>query len=117
MFLGQCTNYGIVGHPENPFGTGMWTVSFHADCFVTRVPFEIYHFAIQGPAGSSFQVWIDSVFYDYVEQGDVNSWDGSQPLHLQPGKDVHFYWNTATGSPPTVSAFWRIPRSQGVGYY
>lgn len=70
--------------------------------------FECYHIAIQGPAGSSFQVYIGTNFYDFVENGDINSWDPAQPMKLVSGNTVYFYWNVAAGQPvPTVTMYFQ----------
>jgi hypothetical protein len=70
--------------------------------------FECYHIAIQGPPGSSFQVWISGKFYDFVQNGDINSWDPAQPMKLISGNTVYFYWNVATGEPvPAVTMYFQ----------
>lgn len=87
----------------NPLGTGFWTCAFTPERVGVRVPYHVYHIAISGPVGSSFQVYVDTTFYDYVARGDINSWDPSQPMVVYPGQTVSFYWNTAAGSAPQVS--------------
>jgi hypothetical protein len=70
--------------------------------------FEVYHISILGPAGSTFQVFIDNVFYDNVARGDINSWDPNQPMLLSNGNYLWFYWNVGTGTPvPAVTLFLR----------
>lgn len=70
--------------------------------------FECYHIAIQGPGGSSFQIYIGDKFYDFVANGDINSWDPSQPMKLVSGNTVKFYWNVATGTPiPAVTMYFQ----------
>jgi hypothetical protein len=70
--------------------------------------FECYHIAIQGPAGSTFQVYVGTDFYDYVARGDINSWDPSQPMKLTSGSTVYFYWSVGTGTPvPVVTMFFQ----------
>ncbi len=73
--------------------------------------FECYHIAIQGPAGSSFQIYIGDKFYDFVANGDINSWDPSQPMKLVAGNTVYFYWNVSSGTPvPTVTMYFQTAR-------
>lgn len=70
--------------------------------------FECYHIAIKGPPGSSFQIYIGNKFYDFVQNGDINSWDPAQPMKLISGNNVYFYWNVKTGTPvPTVTMFFQ----------
>lgn len=70
--------------------------------------FECYHIAIQGPAGSSFQIYIGDRFYDFVARGDINSWDPSQTMKLVAGNTVKFYWNVSTGTPtPGVTMYFQ----------
>lgn len=73
--------------------------------------FECYHIAIQGPPGSSFQIYIGDKFYDFVENGDINSWDPAQPMKLVAGNTVYFFWNVSSGEPiPTVTMYFQTAR-------
>lgn len=93
--------------PSNPLGANFWTVTFDPAYLAVRVDAEVYHMAVSGPAASSFQVYLDTAFYDYVSRGDINSWDPSQPLHIRPGQSMYFYWNTNASPAPKVSMFLR----------
>ena len=104
--LGYRTNHGSAD-PNNPLGAGFWTVAFTPQDLALPNAFNVYHIAVQGPASSQFQVWIDTTFYDYAVRGDINSWDPQQVMYVAPGQTVFFYWNTATGSAPKVSIFMR----------
>lgn len=106
MDLGHRSKRGVLDN-TNPLGAGFWTVTFDPQFLAVRVRSDVYHIAISGPAGSSFQLFIDNTFYDYVVRGDVNSWDPSQPMHVRPGQSLYFYWNTASTPAPTVSIFLR----------
>lgn len=93
---------------NNPLGAGNWTVAFTPTVFgVGLTQFEVYHIAIQGPTPSSFKVYIDTTFYDYVPHGDINSWDPSQPMILDKGRTLYFYWSTNASPAPMVSLFLR----------
>jgi len=105
-FLGQRSARGAT-NVQNPLGAGFWTVAFTPRDLAIGVPFEVYHAAVSGPPSSKFQVWIDSTFYDHVERGDINSWDPAQPMLVMPGHTLFYYWNTGSGSPPTVTIFCR----------
>lgn len=94
---------------NNPLGTNFWTVTFDPPKLAIQIPFEVYHIAISGPTGSSFQLYIDSAFYSNVARGDINDWDPSQPMHMRPGQTIYFYWNTGSGTAPMVSIFCREP--------
>lgn len=106
MDLGHRSQTGKTDQ-TNPLGAGFWTVTFDPAYLSVRVQADVYHTAISGPSGSSFQVFLDNTFYDYVARGDINSWDPSQPMHIRPGQHLYFYWNTAALPAPTVSIFLR----------
>lgn len=93
-FLGNRIGSGRLD-PENPVGAGNWTVTFQPSDFQVKSRFLIKHISLKGPSGSSFQVFIDSTFYDTSPRGDLNSWDPSQPLFLHPGQTLYFFWDTA----------------------
>lgn len=92
---------------DNPLGANFWTVAFTPAVFTISVPFEVYHAAVSGPASSNFQVFLDTTFYDYAVRGDINSWDPAQPMAIQPGQTLYYYWNTAAGAAPKVTVFCR----------
>lgn len=91
----------------NPLGAGFWVVPFTPAVFGIQVPFEVYHATVSGPSSSNFQVFIDSTFYDYAVRGDINSWDPAQPMVIQPGNTLYYYWNTGAAPMPSVTVFCR----------
>lgn len=91
----------------NPLGAGLWTVAFTPQNLNITVPFEVYHAAVSGPSNSNFQVFIENTFYDYAVRGDINSWDPAQPMAMNPGQTLYYYWNTGSGSAPNVTIFCR----------
>lgn len=97
--------------PSNRYIPGAYTVTVGPQQIGVAAGygnFECYHIAIQGPAGSTFQVYIGNDFYDFVPRGDINSWDPSQPMQLVSGQTVYFYWSVGTGAPiPIVQMFFR----------
>lgn len=105
--LGSADASGVIS-PANSFNAGNWTVTFDPPTIGISVgAFECYHIVISGPAGSNFTIYIGTSFYDYVAQGDINSWDPHQPMLLVQGVNVYFYWNTGTGSTPKVTMYFR----------
>lgn len=104
-YLGQVTQRGSAD-PDNPVLAGGYTVTFDP-AQLPRVDAEVYHIAIKGPSGSSFDVYIDTTFYDTVARGDKNSWDPSQPMHIAPGSTIYFYYDTASGTVPMATLFFR----------
>lgn len=105
-YLGSRNAQGAVDK-MNLFGAGNWTVTFTPQIINVQVACEVHHIAISGPAGSSFQVYQDTTFYDYVARGDINSFDPSQPMPLNPGQTLYFYWNSALSPAPNVTIFLR----------
>lgn len=108
IYLGGRSVTGIADR-TNPLGVGFWTCAFTPAVLGWQIQSEVYHIAVSGPAGSAFQVWLDTTFYDYIARGDINSWDPSQPMAITPGQTLYFYWNTATGTRPTATVFGRQP--------
>jgi hypothetical protein len=103
---GPRSAYGVADS-NNILGAGNWTVTFDQALIGVQVQCEVHHIAIAGPSGSSFQVYIDNTFYDYVARGDINSWDPSQPMLINPGQTLYFYWNSAVNPAPKVSIYLR----------
>lgn len=95
--------------PVNRYVPGAYTVKMGPQQMgVSEGAFECYHISIQGPAGSSFQVYIGDKFYDFVARGDINSWDPSQTMKLVSGNTVYFYWNVTSGTPkPGVTMYFQ----------
>ena len=93
----------------NPYILGGYVVKFGPQQIGISIgDFECYHIVISGPAGSSFQIYIGDKFYDFVQNGDINSWDPSQPMKLAYGNTVYFYWSVGTGTPiPTVTMYFQ----------
>lgn len=105
--LGNAVGDGKISPPET-FNAGNWTVTFDPPALgVSIALFECYHIVIQGPPGSAFQIFIGNRFYDNVTPGDVNSWDPNQPMKLQQGDTVFFYWNTNALPAPTVTMYFQ----------
>lgn len=104
--LGKRKKTGAIDN-QNPVKAGGWTIVFDPAFLGIQVPFEVYHAAVRGPAGSQFEVWIDDTFYSASIRGDRNEWDPSQPMHVTPGETIFFYYNTANGPAPTVAIFCR----------
>ena len=103
--LGKLTQRGVI-NPDNPVFAGGWTITFQrAD--TPRIPFEIWHAAIKGPANSTFQVYLDDVFFGNVVRGDINDLDPFQPILVDNDTNVYFHWSTGSGSAPVATAFFR----------
>lgn len=98
-----------IGTPDKTgFNAGNWTVVFDPPTLNISAPnFECYHIIITGPIGSSFTIFIGPNQYDNVQRGDNNSWDPHQPMKLQQGQTVYFYWNTGAGAAPTVTMWFQ----------
>jgi hypothetical protein len=89
---------------------GNYTVTFDNSVLSMNLPtFECYHIAIDGPIGSSFQIYIGNNFYDNVAVGWKNSWDPSQTMKLELGQVIYFFWNVGAGQTPvpTVTMYFQ----------
>lgn len=96
---------------NNKVLAGGWTVQFTPQDLNIQQHFEIYHIAVRGPVGSTFQVYQDTTFYDAVPRGDLNSWDPSQPMHVQPGRTLYFYYDSVLSPAPQITIYCREPTS------
>lgn len=108
QYLGSRSKRGAL-MAANPFFTGGWAVTFSPADLAVKEGFEIYHIAVRGPQASQMQFYVDETFYDITVRGDINSWDPAQAMYVRPGQTLYFYWNTNTGSAPTVTLFPRQP--------
>jgi hypothetical protein len=96
----------------NPYGTGLWTVTFAAADLGFRVgQAELYQANIDGPIGSSFQVWRNLRQWSIVAQGWANAYDPQQPMLLRYGDQVAFYWNSSATPAPTATLWLRYDTS------
>lgn len=106
--LGKLSKVGKAD-PNNPVLAGGWTVTFAPSDLGIRVASEVYHIAVKGPTGSKFEVWIDTTFYDNVKRGDINSWDPNQPMPVDPGDTIFYYYNSAANPAPKITLYFREP--------
>jgi hypothetical protein len=107
--LGSAHATGVVT-PTGQINAGNYTVTFSPALIGISAPlFDCYHIVISGPAGSGFTIYIGNRFYDNVFPGDANSWDPNQPMHLQNGDYLYFYWNTGSGTAPQVTLWFQEP--------
>lgn len=102
----------------NPYGPGMWTITFAASDLGFRVgQAELYQANIDGPVGSSFQLWRNLRQWSVVAQGWANSYDPTQPMLLRYGDALSFFWNSAATPAPTATLWLRydteLPENQG----
>lgn len=96
---------------RNPYGNGFWSIEFDPARFgFASNNFEVYHIALKGPAGSSFQVFTNTTFYSTSPRGDLNEWDPNQPLFMNAGQSLFFYWNSAAAPSPMVTVWCRTPK-------
>lgn len=111
-FLGPRTQNGVIllnSDQPNPYGDGNWTVVFGPAELSSFNRAEVYHIALQGPASSQFQVYLDTTFYDIAPRGDINSWDPAQPMHIEPGQTIYFFFNSSANPTPKVTIWLREP--------
>lgn len=90
--------------------TGKWTVTFDPTLLGINMPyFEVYKMIIKGAAGSTFDVFVETWQWDTSVAGDINSWDPNEPLQMQPGQTLYFYWSdpTSDNTPPKVTIWLR----------
>lgn len=88
--------------------TGNWTISFTPDILTVSVgQYECYKIVIRGAAGSSFTVYVENKQWDVAVYGTANAWDPVQPLLLNPGQTVYFYYSDpVSDQTPPVATIW-----------
>lgn len=98
----------VIG-PTGSVNAGKWTATFDPHTIgVSLATFECYRIVIaNGPAGSSFNIFIGTNQWDSVFPGDTNSWDPNVAMPLQQSQTVYFYWNTGQGTAPNVTMWFR----------
>jgi hypothetical protein len=94
--------------------TGNYTATFDSSVLDFNLPlFECYHIVIDGPVGSSFDLYVGNQWYSSVAQGWKNEWDPSQTMKLQQGQVIYFFWNispSANVTPvPVVTMYFQEP--------
>lgn len=109
--LGYADKEGTIAM-AGQLNAGNWTVGFtSADIGISLPRFECYRIVIKGgPPGSTFDIYIGNRLYDSVAPGDTNSWDPNNPMKLQAGDSVYFYWNSSAANfPPFVAMYFQEP--------
>lgn len=104
--LGHRDATGTLGkNGMSPYGDGHWVVTFDPRIFaVSTGEFEVYQYTLKGPVGSQYEIYIDNVFYNVSQHGDVDSWNPNHPMHLiGGGQTVYFYFNSSAAPAPTVA--------------
>jgi hypothetical protein len=98
--------------------TGNWTAQIPSTPLVGFLTeFEMYKATIDGPIGSAVSVYVDNKKWSHTSQGWQNEWDPAQPLLMNAGQTLYFYWNVPTTAlpVPTVTAWFR--HATGAGSY
>lgn len=87
---------------------GNWTIQADPRALNCRVAqAEVYQINIDGPVGSSFTVYRNTVRWNLVFQGWANTYDPVNPLYVRPGDSIYLFWNVPVTALPAPSAvFW-----------
>lgn len=93
--------------PAGHANAGNWICEFAPkDIPIAESRFRCYHINIKGgPLGSTFYVYQNNNEYDTVFPGWDTSWDPNNPMKLEQGDTVAFWWNTSSGTAATVWLF------------
>lgn len=107
--LGARTVTGVADQTgRNP---GNWTVTFDPNAINVNVShFELYKLVVTGAAASAtFTVYVNVNLWDTAVYATNNSWDPQQPLLLNPGDTVYFFYSSPSndGHQPTIAAWFR----------
>lgn len=101
--LGDQLKTAIVAPSTHP-NAGNWICEFTAaDIGISEPVFRCYHIVVDGgPLGSTFTVYRNNKKYDTVFPGWSTSWDPNNPMKLNNGDTISFWWNTGTGTAAEV---------------
>jgi hypothetical protein len=84
---------------------GNWTITADPAALRFKVAqAEIYQITIDGPVGSSFNLYRNTHLWNYVQQGWKNNWDPINPLYLRQGDTVFLYWLVPIAQQPVPTA-------------
>lgn len=111
--LGYADKTATIALPGQ-LNAGNWTAAFTSNDIGISLPrFECYRIVIKGgPPGSKFDIYIGNRLYDSVDPGDTNSWDPNNPMKLQAGDSIYFYWNTNTANfAPFIAMYFQEPEA------
>lgn len=106
--LGARTQTGVADQTGN--NPGNWTVTFDPVTIDVSIPiFEVYKIVIHGAPYSTFNVFLGVNQWDTAIRGDLSSWDPSEPLIMNPGQYLYFYWSdpVSDNTPPQVVIWMR----------
>ena len=107
--LGARSATGIADQTGN--NRGNWTVTFDPLTINVNVAhFELYKLVVKGAANTAtFDIFVNTNQWDTSVYAVHNSWDPQQPLLLNPGDVVYFYYSTASsdGNKPQITAWFR----------
>jgi hypothetical protein len=98
--------------------TGNWTAQIPSTPLVGFLTmFEMYKVTIDGPVGFGLSVYVDNKKWSHTSQGWQNEWDPSQPLLMNAGQTLYFYFAAPIANlpVPTVTAWFR--HELGAGSY
>lgn len=84
---------------------GNYTAALDDSVIGSTVPqFEMYHMYIEAPTqtgvATTAKVLLNTQFWDATLIGQLNSWDPSQPMLVQPGDTIYVMFNVPTGTTP-----------------
>ena len=93
---------------QNP---GNWTVTFDPQTINVGINnFELYKLVVKGAANTAtFDVFVNTNQWDTAVYAVHNSWDPQQPLLLNSGDVVYFFYSTPSsdGNTPKITAWFR----------
>jgi hypothetical protein len=93
--------------PASHQNAGNWICEFQAsDIGISEPKFQVYHIVVDGgPIGGKFTYYHNNVKYGSVFPGWDTEWDPNNPMKLNSGDTVYFWWNTGVGDPAEVTLF------------
>jgi hypothetical protein len=89
--------------------TGNWTCAFTADKLPDVNTYEIYHMTVTGVKvlGSATIKLRNQVFSTVTaDSSGRNEWDAAQPMPVNAGDEIFFFWNYAASGTPPVATLW-----------
>jgi hypothetical protein len=106
--LGSAFNVASADTTGN--NSGNWTNEFDPSTLPKVSTFEMYHAVVTGvEPGAAASIWIGSRQWGFTNPVSGSEWDPAQPMLLNPGQSIFFYWSdpVSDDTPPSVTLWFR----------
>lgn len=107
--LGNFPETGVKS-ADNKIAAGGWVVTYPPEVMPQESEFEVWHGSLIGPGGYAL-LYIDTALFSVIENGKINEYTPSIPMHVRKGQYITIHWSIATGTAPKVWLYFRTPET------